>query len=94
VAPEAAVGGPLCLVRTGDRIALDTAARRLDLLVPDDELARRREGWRPPDSPHRRGWPRLHTDTVLQADEGCDLDFLRPRDAAARRFVPPEVGRS
>ncbi|MCG6926083.1 MAG: dihydroxy-acid dehydratase [Acidobacteria bacterium] len=94
VAPEAAVGGPLALVRTGDRIALDTPARRLELLVPDEELARRRARWRPPDSPHHRGWPRVYIDTVLQADEGCDLDFLRPRDAAARRFVPPEVGRS
>jgi dihydroxy-acid dehydratase len=94
VAPEAAVGGPLSLVRTGDRIVLDTPARRLDVAVSEEELARRRERWRPKDSPHRRGWPRLYVDTVLQADQGCDLDFLRPRDAADRRFVRPEVGRS
>jgi dihydroxy-acid dehydratase len=94
VAPEAAVGGPLALVRTGDRIALDVPARRLDLLVAEEELRARRARWVPPPSPHRRGFPRLCLDTVLQADEGCDLDFLRPRDEAARRFVPPTVGRS
>jgi dihydroxy-acid dehydratase len=94
VAPEAAVGGPLALVRSGDRVALDVPARRLDLRVGEAELAERRRAWSPPPSPHRRGFTRLHLDTVLQADEGCDLDFLRPRDEAARRFVPPVVGRS
>jgi dihydroxy-acid dehydratase len=76
VAPESAVGGPLAFVRDGDRIRLDTAARRLDLLVDEDELARRRAGFRPPDSP-RRGYARLYADHVLQADLGCDFDFLR-----------------
>ena len=94
VAPEAAAGGPLALVRTGDSISLDVSARRIDLRVDEAELAARRQSWRAPESPHRRGWPRLYLDTVLQADEGCDLDFLRPRDAAARRFVLPVVGRS
>jgi dihydroxy-acid dehydratase len=94
VAPEAAAGGPLALVLTGDRIALDVPGRRIDLLVDEEELGRRRAAWAPPPSPHVRGFPRLCLDTVLQADLGCDLDFLRPRDAAARRFVPPVVGRS
>jgi dihydroxy-acid dehydratase len=73
--PEAAVGGPLALVRDGDRVRLDVAARRLDLLVDDDELERRRAQWRPADVP-ARGWRRLHATTVLQANLGADLDFL------------------
>jgi dihydroxy-acid dehydratase len=76
VSPEAAVGGPLALVRNGDRIALSVAQRRLDLLVADDELARRRAAWRPPVTPPRRGYAKLYMDTVLQAERGCDFDFL------------------
>lgn len=76
VAPEAAVGGPLALVRDGDLIELDTAGRRLELLVPDDELAARRSAWSPPADEAQRGWLRLHHDHVLQADRGCDLDVL------------------
>ncbi len=75
VAPEAAAGGPLALVRDGDRIRLDTAARRIDLLVDDGELARRRAVFKPPPLPGR-GYPRLHAEHVLQADRGCDFDFL------------------
>ncbi|MBI3628810.1 MAG: dihydroxy-acid dehydratase [Candidatus Rokubacteria bacterium] len=77
VAPEAAVGGPLALVRDGDEIILDAAARRLDLLVPEAELARRRAAWRRPEPPVRRGYRRLFVERVLQAPEGCDFDFLR-----------------
>ncbi|MDP6351018.1 MAG: IlvD/Edd family dehydratase [Alphaproteobacteria bacterium] len=80
VCPEAAIGGPLALVRGGDRIRLDVAARRLDLLVDDRELARRRQAWSPP-PPHpgaERGYLKLHLDHVEQADLGCDLDFLKP----------------
>ncbi|MCL6517572.1 IlvD/Edd family dehydratase [Alicyclobacillus sp.] len=76
-APEAAVGGPLALVRDGDLIELDVEGRRLNLLVPEDELARRRERWRPPQNRVARGWTRLYQEHVLQADEGCDFDFLR-----------------
>jgi dihydroxy-acid dehydratase len=78
VAPEAAAGGPLALVRTGDVVTLDVAARRIDVEVPDDELARRRPseatvaGFADPG----RGWERLYVDHVLQADTGADLDFL------------------
>jgi dihydroxy-acid dehydratase len=76
VAPEAAAGGPLALVRTGDEIELDVPARRLDLLVDEDVLASRRASWAPPPPPADRGWVRLYTDHVLQADRGADLDFL------------------
>ncbi|RCW45806.1 dihydroxy-acid dehydratase [Halopolyspora algeriensis] len=76
VCPEAAVGGPLALVRTGDWIELDVEARRLHLDVTDEELARRRDEWEPAPAREQRGWAQLYTDHVLQADQGCDLDFL------------------
>jgi dihydroxy-acid dehydratase len=75
VTPEAAAGGPLALVRDGDQIRLDAAARKLDLLVDDAELQRRRAGWRPAEKP-ARGYARLYVDRVMQADQGCDFDFL------------------
>jgi dihydroxy-acid dehydratase len=73
--PESAVGGPLALVRDGDQISLDVAARRLDLLVDGPELERRRATFQPPPLPGR-GWRRLHAQTVLQANLGADLSFL------------------
>jgi dihydroxy-acid dehydratase len=76
VAPEAAVGGPLALVRTGDEIELDVDARRLQLMIDDEELERRREHWEPL-TLAERGYTRLYQEHVLQADKGCDLDFLR-----------------
>jgi dihydroxy-acid dehydratase len=77
VAPEAAVGGPLGLVETGDWIDVDLDARRLHLEVADEELARRRAAWRPPASLQQaRGYVRLYVDHVLQADQGADFDFL------------------
>lgn len=76
VAPEAAAGGPLALVETGDLITLDVPARVLSLDVPDDELARRRAAWAPPPRSAVRGWTWLYTEHVRQADTGCDLDFL------------------
>jgi dihydroxy-acid dehydratase len=75
VSPEAAAGGPLALVQDGDRIRLDTTGRRLDLLVDEAELTRRRQRWSPPPKP-ARGYTRLYTDHVTQAREGCDFDFL------------------
>ena len=80
VAPEAAIGGPLALVRTGDRIALSVRERRLDLLVGPAELDARRQAWEAgqPDPPARRGYDRLYAEEVLQADEGCDFALLRP----------------
>ncbi|MCY3664724.1 MAG: dihydroxy-acid dehydratase [Gemmatimonadetes bacterium] len=74
VAPEAAVGGPLALVRDGDLIELDVEAGRLDLLVPEETLARRRAEWSAPDAP-TRGWRHLYAERVLQANLGADLDF-------------------
>jgi dihydroxy-acid dehydratase len=77
VAPEAAVGGPLGLVQTGDWIELDVSTRRLQLEVTDEELARRRAGWQPPASLHQaRGYYRMYVEHVLQADRGADFDFL------------------
>jgi dihydroxy-acid dehydratase len=87
VAPEAAVGGPLALVRDGDMIELDVEARRLELAVPEEELARRRAAWQPRPHVHGRGWAQLYTEHVLQADTGCDLDFLVGKSGAA---VPRE----
>ena len=85
VAPESAVGGPLALVQTGDRIRLDVAARRLDLLVDDAELAARRAAWTPPEKKDDRGYRRLYEDRVLQANEGCDFDFLKGRSPVVER---------
>jgi dihydroxy-acid dehydratase len=76
VAPESFVGGPLAFVRDGDLIELDVPARKLELRVSEDELARRRAGWKQPESPYQRGWTALYTQHVTQADKGCDFDFL------------------
>jgi dihydroxy-acid dehydratase len=79
-APEAAVGGPLALVRDGDLIELDVDRRRVDLLVDEPILSERREKWTP-SPPPERGWLKLHTEHVLQANHGADLDFLLPQAA-------------
>jgi dihydroxy-acid dehydratase len=85
VSPEAAAGGPLARVKTGDVIALDVEARRIDVEVSDEELARRA-----PDgntlaafATPTRGWERLYVDHVLQADTGADLDFLVGRSGSS-----------
>jgi dihydroxy-acid dehydratase len=77
ITPEAAAGGPLGLVESGDRIRLSVKQRSLDLLVDDATLAKRRASWAPPPKPGR-GWDRLIAEQVLQADEGCDLAIMRP----------------
>jgi dihydroxyacid dehydratase/phosphogluconate dehydratase len=94
VAPEGAVGGPLGLVQDGDVIAMDVAAGTLDLAISAAELEQRRAAWTPPPSAHLRGWPALYARHVLQAPQGCDLDFLRAPTPAHRTFVEPIVGRS
>jgi dihydroxy-acid dehydratase len=76
ITPEAAAGGPLGLVESGDRIRLSVKDRALDLLVAKDVLDRRRAAWQPPAKP-MRGWDRIIAEQVLQADEGCDLAVLR-----------------
>ena len=85
VCPEAAAGGPLALVRSGDMIALDVHNRELRLEVDAKTLAERRAHWTPPPPPER-GWLRLYTEHVMQADKGADLDFLQGHSGA-------EVGR-
>jgi dihydroxy-acid dehydratase len=75
VTPDSASGGPLALVRTGDRITLSVKERRLDLDVGAAELARRKAAMPPTPQPSRRGYDRLYHEHVLQADQGCDFDF-------------------
>jgi dihydroxy-acid dehydratase len=89
VAPEAAVGGPLALVETGDFIALDVPRRRLQLEVSEAELAQRRSRWSAPaDDVSARGYARLFREHVMQADHGMDFDFLV---GASGHGVPPEA---
>ena len=85
VAPEAAAGGPLRAVRDGDPIVLDVDGQRLDLDVPAEEIARRLAQLGPAEPRYRRGYGALYLEHVLQANEGCDFDFLR-----AREGEPPE----
>jgi dihydroxy-acid dehydratase len=84
VCPESRVGGPLALVRDGDLIRLDAAARKLDLLVDEKEMQARQAAWRPAAPHYERGYGAMFSEHVLQADEGCDFDFL------ARSGVNPE----
>ncbi len=86
-APEAAAGGPLAVVRNGDMITLDVAARRLHLHVDDAELAARLKEWQAPEPPLSSGYWRLYVDHVLQADQGADFDFLVGQRGA---FVPKD----
>jgi len=81
-APEAAAGGTLALVQNGDLIELDVANRRLELLVSEEELAKRRKKWSPPKPPLTRGYWKLYNDHVLQANDGADLDFLVGKSGA------------
>ena len=87
VAPESFIGGPLALVRDGDVIELDIPGRRLSMQVSDEELDRRRAAWRRPPPRYGRGYGRLFSEHVSQANEGCDFDFLE-RGAATR---DPEI---
>jgi dihydroxy-acid dehydratase len=81
ITPESAVGGPLALVKTGDRIRLDVAKRSIDLLVDDAELDKRRAALKPAIAPAwaKRGYAYLFNETILQADDGCDFDFMRAK---------------
>ncbi len=76
VAPESYIGGPLALLNTGDIVRLDLDARRLDMLVDEDELAQRRAAWTAPDKRFERGYGYMFSKHVTQADKGCDFDFL------------------
>jgi len=88
VAPEAAAGGPLAVVKNGDWIELDVPARRLEIKVSAAELKRRLKSWQPPSPHYNRGYGRLFLDHILQADEGCDFDFLRATNGA-EKVSPP-----
>jgi L-arabonate dehydrase len=85
ICPEAAAGGPLALVKNGDEIELDVAKRKLNLLISEDELAKRKKAWQAPKPPLDRGYWKLYNDHVLQASDGADLDFLVGKSGA---FVP------
>ena len=80
VSPEAQAGGPLALVKTGDRIRVSASKGELELLVDEQELAARRADWQPDDPHYTRGYAKLYIDHVLQADQGADLDFLVGKD--------------
>ncbi len=88
VAPEAAVGGPLSAVRTGDEIELDVPGRRLELRVDKKEMDRRQAEWRQPPPEYRRGYGKLFLDHVMQAPEGMDFDFLLGRDPVETKAQP------
>jgi len=94
VTPEAAIGGPLALINDGDIVRLDVAGRRIDLMVDEEELVRRRKQWHPPVSPHARGWPALYQQHVLDAAHGCDFDILTTSVGARAPFIEPVIGRS
>ena len=76
VSPESHVGGPLALVRTGDRIRVSVSERSIDMLVSDEELVRRKADWQPPKMPYARGYGWMFSQHIKQAHEGCDFDFL------------------
>ena len=77
VAPEAYVGGPLALLRTGDRVRIDVGARTIDAAVPEEEWAARREAWVLPPPRYERGYGWMYARHITQADRGCDFDFLQ-----------------
>lgn len=83
VAPEGFVGGPLALLKTGDTVRLDLPNRRLDMLVDEEEIARRKAEWKAPEPRYQRGWGYMFSKHVTQADKGCDFDFLERGFGAA-----------
>ncbi|CAE6851387.1 MULTISPECIES: L-arabinonate dehydratase [Paraburkholderia] len=91
VAPESFVGGPLALVQSGDLIELDVPRRKLNMLVAEEELARRRAAWVRPEPRFTRGYGALHQAHVLQANKGCDFDFLQRGGAQADASGEPEI---
>ena len=92
VTPESFIGGPLAMVRDGDLIQLDVPARKLNLLISGEEMARRKAGWIPPQPKFARGYGMLNQLHVMQADTGCDFDFLQePLQARNTSFTDPEI---
>jgi len=76
VSPEAYIGGPLSVLKNGDIVRLDVPNRRLDMLVSDEELARRKANWTQPKKRYERGYGWMFSQHILQADKGCDFDYL------------------
>jgi dihydroxy-acid dehydratase len=91
VAPESFVGGPLAFVRDGDLIELDVPARRIDVLLSDEEMARRKAAWTAPTPKFERGYGVLNQLHVTQADKGCDFDFLEERKKSGDAKQNPEI---
>ena len=89
VTPESHVGGPLALVRDGDQVSLDVEARRVDLLISDEEMVKRKAAWQAPAPKFTRGYGVLYIKHIQQADKGCDFDFLEPERAT--RAGEPEI---
>ncbi|HTJ98256.1 MAG TPA: dihydroxy-acid dehydratase, partial [Bordetella sp.] len=75
-APESYIGGPLALVRTGDMITVDVPARSIHLNISDEEMAARRAAWKQPERRYERGYGWMYSKHILQANDGCDFDFL------------------
>jgi dihydroxy-acid dehydratase len=94
VVPEAAAGGPLAIVKNGDIIKVDVANKQFNLEISEEEISHRLSMWHPRKNHYNRGYPKLYINEVLQADEGCDFDFLRPRTEQDLSFIEPIVGRS
>ena len=76
VSPESWVGGPLALVKTGDTVELDVPGRKLSLLISAEEMAKRKAAWKPGEKKYPRGYGKIFSQHVSQADRGCDFDFL------------------
>jgi len=94
VSPEAATGGNLAVVQNGDIIEVNVEEGLLRVELTDEQLQERLQALPPFKQRHSRGFLKMFSDHVLQADEGCDLDFLRPKNKEEAKFVPPIVGRS
>jgi dihydroxyacid dehydratase/phosphogluconate dehydratase len=88
------MGGVFSIVMTGDMIRLDVPNRNIELVLDANEISRRIKNWLPTKSKHLRGYPLLYEREILQADEGCDFGFLRPRGGQTIELVEPIVGRS
>ncbi|HTL26465.1 MAG TPA: dihydroxy-acid dehydratase, partial [Burkholderiales bacterium] len=91
VTPESHVGGPLALVRDGDQVSIDIEARRVDLLISEEEMAKRKAAWQQPAAKFTRGYGVLYLKHIQQADKGCDFDFLEPGHIEARAGGEPEI---
>jgi dihydroxyacid dehydratase/phosphogluconate dehydratase len=88
VAPESYIGGPLALVKDGDLIELDVPARKLNVLISDAEMTKRKQAWQTPPKKFDRGFGKMYSAHILQADQGCDFDFLETSHQEQSRTDP------